>query len=258
MFYRVDYMLAVLFVGFLVGVLLSKAFERVAPYRLAQGYYVAVAALLVLRTGLFACTILMSQQSVWAKMSGGVGDLINLIFGALFGVAVRRKDARELLTTPLLLRALCMGLAFTFATNGAAKAFSMTSMTEFFTQSGYSVSFLKFIMIAEIFGALGLLLPWAVLPSLLGLAVDMFGAVLTHIHNGDPLNDSTGAIGMLIRLAIVGVLWALNRRTQALPHSIRNSILSVGAVALACLLIALGGGAVVRHVSAAAAFHTSH
>jgi hypothetical protein len=84
-------------------------------------------------------------------------------------------------------------------------------------------------MIAEIFGALGLLLPWAVLPSLHGLSVDMFGAVLTHIHNGDPLNDSTGAIGMLIRLAIVGALWALSRRTRALPHGIRNSILGVGA-----------------------------
>ena len=39
-----------------------------------------------------------------------------------------------------------MGLAFTFALNGAGKALSMTSMTEFFTQSGYSVSFLKFII----------------------------------------------------------------------------------------------------------------
>jgi uncharacterized membrane protein YphA (DoxX/SURF4 family) len=191
-------------------------------------------------------------------MSGIVGDLINLLFGALFGVAVRRKDARGLLTTPLFLRALCMGLAFTFALSGAGKALSMTSMTEFFTQSGYSVSFLKFIMIAEIFGALGLLLPWAVLPSLLGLSVDMFGAVLTHIHNGDPLNDSTGAIGMLIRLAIVGVLWALSRRTRALRHGIPNSILGVGAAALVSLLIALGGGAVVRHVSAAAVSHISH
>ncbi len=52
-------------------------------------------------------------------------------------------------------------------------------MTEFFTQSGYSVTFLRFIVIAEIFGGIGLLLPWAFIPALAGLTIDMFGAVLT-------------------------------------------------------------------------------
>jgi hypothetical protein len=67
---------------------------------------------------------------------------------------------------------------------------------------------------AEIFGAIGLLLPWSLVPALIGLTVDMFGAVLTHIHNGDALNGSTGAIGLLIRLIAVGVLWTLRPATE--------------------------------------------
>jgi hypothetical protein len=254
MFYRVDYMLAVLLAGFLVGVLLRKAFKSTASPRLAHGYYVAVATLLLIRTGVFACSMLLSGQPIWGTIGGIVGDLISLLLGALFGLAFRRKDARAFLTHPSILAALSMGIAFTFALAGVGKAFSMTPMTEFFTQSGYSVSFLKFIVIAEIFGAIGLLLPWALLPSLLGLTVDMFDAVLTHIHNGDPLNDSTGAIGMLIRLTVVGILWMLSRRTAS---SIRNSTMTVGAVALICLLAAFGGSAAVRHGSAAATSHTS-
>jgi uncharacterized membrane protein YphA (DoxX/SURF4 family) len=254
MFYRVDYMVAVLLVGFLAGVLSNKAFESAAASRLGQGYYLVTAILLLLRAGIFACSMLLSHQSFWSALSGVVGDMIGLLFGFLFGLAARRKDARTLLTSQPIVRALCLGLAFTFALAGIGKAFSMTPMTDFFTQSGYAASFLKFIIIAEIFGAIGLLLPWAVLPSLLGLSVDMFGAVLTHIHNGDPINDNTGAIGMLIRLAVVGLLWELSRRT---PKSLPHSILRVGIVALVCLVIAMAGGSAMRHVAVAATSHSS-
>jgi uncharacterized membrane protein YphA (DoxX/SURF4 family) len=140
-------------------------------------------------------------------------------------------------------------LAFTFALAGIGKAFSFVPMTEFFVQSGYSVAFLKFIVIAEIFGGIGLLLPWAVLPALIGLAVDMFGAVLTHIHNGDPLNDSTGAIGMLIRLMAVGVLFALRQRNGGAQPTVRSSVLRITAATITCLLIAVGGSVAARHLS---------
>jgi hypothetical protein len=63
MFYRVDYAFAVLLAGFLMGVLCSKATEKIAPSRLAWGYYVVVAALLVLRTGALVCTTLTSHAS---------------------------------------------------------------------------------------------------------------------------------------------------------------------------------------------------
>jgi uncharacterized membrane protein YphA (DoxX/SURF4 family) len=255
MFYRVDYVVAVLLAGFLAGILSSKAFERVTTPRLGQGYYVVTAVLLLVRAGLFTCIMLRSQESFWTTSSGIAGDAGGLLFGFLLGVAARRKDARTLLTNPSVVGALCLGCAVTFTLAGVGKAFSMAPMTDFFTQSGYSVTFLRFIVIAEIFGAVGLLLPWAVLPALLGLSVDMFGAVLTHIHNGDPLNDSTGAIGLLIRLTVIGALWELGRRpTKSVPRS----ILRVGAVALVCLAVAQAGSSMMRHLPAASPAQGSH
>ena len=263
MFYRVDYTLAVLLVGFLIGMLFGKATENIAVSSLARRYYVVIAALLVLRTFIFAYTMLMAPQGLLTTVGGIIGDLSGLLFGVLFGLAARRKDTSELLTSPSIFGALCMGLAFSFALAGIGKAFSMAPMTEFFTQSGYSVTFLKFIVIAETLAGIGLLLPWAVLPTLIGLTIDMFGAVLTHIHNGDPLNDSTGAIGALIRLFAIGVLWALSRRNGTSSPTVRNSILSVSAVVVVCLLSAIGGSMVMRHLGAAVTHlstrtHTNH
>jgi uncharacterized membrane protein YphA (DoxX/SURF4 family) len=251
MFYRLDYSMAVLLGGLLAGVVLGRPSAKMVTSRLARRYYVVMAVLLVVRTGASVGTMLLSHASLWKTASGLLGDLSGFLFGALFGLAVRRKDARELLTSSFVVSAMCMTLAFTFALNGIGKALSVAAMTEFFAQSGYSSAFLKFIMIAEVFGGIGLLLPWAVAPALIGLTIDMFGAVLTHIHNGDPLNDSTGAIGMLIRLIAVGVLWELRQRdggALSMP-TVRNSVLRVTAGAMACLLIAVGGSVAVRHLS---------
>jgi uncharacterized membrane protein YphA (DoxX/SURF4 family) len=142
-----------------------------------------------------------------------------------------------------------MTLAFTFVLAGLGKAFSMNPMTEFFTQSGYSATFLKFITMAEVFGAIGLLLPWAFLPALIGLAIDMFGAIITHIHNGDSLNDSSGAIGILIRLTAIGIIWKLGLRDKGPEHPVRQSILSVCAIGIICLSIAIVGSVAVRHLT---------
>lgn len=250
MFYRVDYMLAVLAIGFLAGLLFAGQTAGIPSSRLAKGYYIAVAILLGLRTVAFTGSMLTVGHGWWATAGGLIGDILGLLFGALFGLALRRKDGREFLLDSKILAALCMGLAFTFALAGVGKAFSMTPMTEFFTQSGYSVPFLKFIVIAEIFGGLGLLLPWAFLPALVGLTVDMFGAVLTHVHNGDPLNDSSGAIGMLIRMAAVAVLWATRSRVERPSLNFRTSMLRVGVTGIVCLLVALSGSVAMRHSTA--------
>lgn len=247
MFYRVDYLLAVLFAGFFAGVLFSKRAADVAASRLARGYYVAIAILLVLRTSAFACTMLTPQLRFANAAGGFLGDFGSFLFGGVFGLASRRNDAREFLEEPSILSALRMALAFTFSLAGIGKAFSMAPMTEFFTQSGYSLTFLKFIIIGEIFGAVGLLLPWALLPALMGLAVDMFGAVLTHIHNGDPLNDSTGAIGALIRIGAIGLLWALRPNAEQSRRTVGRSLWATGGLAAACLLIAYGGSVAMRH-----------
>lgn len=252
MFSRLDYALAVLFVGFLAGLLLNRLLRTKGASQLARNYYVFVATLLVLRTAAFVSSALMNQPNLWRYVGGGLGDVLGLLFGALFGVAALRPDARAFLTDDSILWALRMVLAFTFAVAAIAKAFSVASMQQFFGQSGYSLTFLKFIICAEVFGALGMLLQWAVIPALIGLSVDMFGAVVTHIHNGDPVNDSTGAILLLVRLAAVGTLWALLPRRSAQSPRLRRTIISVAAVAVCCLLMAVSGSVVIRSLSGSA------
>lgn len=253
MFYRVDYMLAVLFAGLIAGWLFGKRTVRLKADHLGFGYYVATAVLLSVRAAAFTGWMVLPQQSVWKNVSGVTADLTGFLFGALFGLALRRTNPRDFLVDKSVVDALRLTIAFTFILAGIGKAFSMGPMTEFFTQSGYSIAFLKFIVIAEILGSIGLLLPWAVVPALIGLSVDMFGAVVTHVHNGDPLNDSTGAIALLIRLAALGVLWMLRpEHSQQREATLRGSVLRVSAVFGVCLLIAAGGSMAMRHARVAA------
>ena len=249
MFYRVDYLVAVLVAGFAVGALFSKATANIAAARLGRAYYAIIAALLVLRTIGFAWSLIAPHRCTNAAMAL-VGDLLGVLFGAVFGLATRRRDSRDLLSERSILEAFYLGIAFTFAMAGIGKAFSMGAMTDFFTQSGYSIGFLKFIVIAEIFGGLGLLLPWARIPAWFGLTVDMFGAVLTHIHNGDPLNDSTGAIGMLIRLGVVAVLFELQRHQAERPLRVSRAILRAALATTLCLCMAFAGATAMRQRSA--------
>lgn len=248
MFYRVDYMLAVLFAGFIAGWLFGKRTVRLQAGQLGFGYYVATAVILSLRAAAFTGFMVLPQQSIWKNVSGVTADLTGFLFGALFGLALSRTHPREFLVDKSVVDALRMMIAFTFILAGIGKAFSMGPMTEFFTQSGYSIAFLKFIVIAEIVGSIGLLLPWAVVPALIGFSIDMLGAVITHVHNGDPLNDSTGAIGLLIRLAALGVLWMLRpKHNQQREATLSGSVLRVSAIFGVCLLIAAGGSMAMRH-----------
>lgn len=247
MFYRVDYLLAVQAGGLLAGFLLGGRTAELRSARLARTYYATVAALMVLRACAFTAGLLATNYQPWGYVSGAIGDVSAFIFGMLFGLAARRDDSRSLLTDDVVLEAMRIVLAFTFIFAALGKALTMSGMGEFFAQSGYSLAFLKFIILAEALGALGLLLPWAILPAMLGLSVDMFGAVLTHIHNGDPLNDSTGAIGLLIRLMALGILWALRPQGGRSRRTVRESVMAVAAATLACVLIAGSGSAVIRH-----------
>jgi hypothetical protein len=245
-FYRVDYVLAVLLAGFLAGALFNKAAQKISASRLARAYYIAVVVLLILRAVTFT-GLMVTAHPGWNTVGKPIGDLGGLLFGALFGLAVRRRDARQFLVDPDILAALTLTIGFTFVMAALGKAFSMTPMTEFFAQSGYSIAFLKFIVIAEAFGGLGLLLPWAFVPAVSGLTIDMFGAVLTHIHNGDPLNDSSGAIGLLIRLAVLAILWTMRPHEPKPARSLRASIARVATIGVVCLLIAFGGASQLRH-----------
>ena len=252
MFYRVDYLLAVMFVGLLAGLAFSRISSRFPAQQVARSYFFIVLALIGLRIVCFMGSAANPQLAFWNIAGGAISDLGSLLFGALFGLAARRADhsadRTALLLEPAVFSALSISTASGFALAAIGKAFSMDWMIGFFHQSGYSTAFLKCIMITEVFAALAMLIPATVLPAVFALAVDMFGAVYTHIHNGDPLNDSTGAIGSLIHLAIIAALWMMQRRAQReTPRRIPFFALAAGGVL--CLLIAVAGGILMRHLA---------
>ena len=246
MIYRVDYVVAVMLVGLIAGALLSRPTSRVDSARLARGYYIAIAVVLAIRAVVFVLGIVRANEAIWNALGNGIGDAGNFLFGAIFGIAALHPDRRKTLCDPAVYAALCLAAGFGFVMSGYVKAFYMQGMTQFFTQSGYSVSFLKFIMTAEVLGGVGLLIPWTVLPAMAGLSVDMFGAIYTHVHNGDPLNDSTGAIAVLIRFAGIVALWAWRPRPNDRPGSVRLRFIKAGVAGLFCLAAAVGGGTLMR------------
>lgn len=173
--------------------------------------------------------------------------------GAIFGIAVRRSKRRDILCHPAVFAALSLSVGVGFVMAGYMKAFDMQGMTQCFTQSGYPPSFLKFTMTAEVFGGISLLIPWTVIPAITGPSVDMFGAIYTHVHNGDSTNDSTGAISALIRLAVIAVLRVLRPRRGESVASKRRRLASVVVVAASCAAAAMGGGTLMRLTVQAAA-----
>src|SRR5579863_1574769 len=142
MFYRVDYAIGVIVLGFIAGLAVGGKTNRISSSILARRCYIAIAVLVALRAAMFVFSMLSSGTKLWSTGSAVAGDLISLTLGLVFGLAIRRSDARDFLTDGSVIDALCMSLAFTFAMAALGKAFSLGPMTEFFTQSGYSVTFL--------------------------------------------------------------------------------------------------------------------
>lgn len=245
MFYRVDYTLAVLLAGFLIGLAAARRVAHFPVEVVARAYFRIVLVLLGLRLICLFGYVMQPQASAWNMALGTTLDIFTLFFAALFGLALRR-GRRALLTEDAVFSALIVATAFFFAMTGVGKAFSMDWMTNFFHQSGYSVAFLKSVMIVEVFAALALLVPTTTLPAILVLAVDMFGAIYTHVHNGDPLNDSTDAVRELIQLAAIAILWTMRRRArQDASHYVPWLALATGGAL--CLVIAIAGGILMRH-----------
>jgi uncharacterized membrane protein YphA (DoxX/SURF4 family) len=249
MFYRVDYLLAVNLAGLIAGALLSLRTIRIEPARLARVYFGIVAVFLACRSMIFICTVAFTNASFLNPIVGVMGDVGGFLFGAMLGIAARRLDRRKILCDPSFYSALCLSSGVSFVIAGMSKTFYMQGMVEFFTQSGYSTPFLKFIIVAEVLGGMGLLIPWTVLPAITGLSVDMFGAIYTHIHNGDSIDDSTGAISALIRFGAIAALWAWRPRPNDSKDSARRRLAAVGVCIALCISAAVSGGMMVRHLS---------
>jgi uncharacterized membrane protein YphA (DoxX/SURF4 family) len=249
MLFRVDYLLALIVAGAIAGALAADFFANIETSRLARAYYVLIAVRVTLGITLFVLTYVLPVPGPWSSLSKLFGDGTNFLLGALFGLVLRRSKPPEILLEPQVYSALCLSAGYSILIAGVGKAFSMQAMTDFFTQSGYSISFLKFIMVAEIIGGAALLIPWATLPAAIGISVDMMGAVITHVHNGDPLNDSTGAIAMLFRLAAIAVVWSLRPRSADPPRPIHGRLATVTICAALCLVAAIAGSSAMRHAT---------
>jgi uncharacterized membrane protein YphA (DoxX/SURF4 family) len=249
LFYRVDYQLALLFAGLLTGLFCGRRVSHTGPAQVARVYHIAVVVLLVVRVVALVGSIVQSNQPAWILIIKVQSDMSAVLFGALFGVALRRANRLELLREPAILSALCLAAGFGFMQSGYTSAVYMQIKSDFFIQCGYSVTFLKFIMTIEVLGGMALLVPWAVPLAAAGLSVDMFGAIATHIHNGDPINDSTGAISQLIRLGAIAVIWALRPTPQLPARSMRKRFIAIAVVALLCVVSAAGGSHLMRRSS---------
>jgi hypothetical protein len=248
MFYRVDYTVALLLAGAILTVISGRRLAAIDGARVARGYLVATAAVVLLRVVLFVARYPLGATWPPDLVRQLVGDLGIVLAGVVYGLAVLervRGSAAAVLRAPELRFALCLSVGVGFVVGGMGSAAYIDFMREFFTHSGYSHSFLYFIMAIEVLGGVALVLPWRwlVLAAVAGLAIDMFGAIYTHVHNGDPLDDSTSAIGALLRLAPLAVLTVGGRRARVV----------VGIGAVVCAALAVGGGVLVRRDPVSAA-----
>jgi hypothetical protein len=111
-----------------------------------------------------------------------------------------------------------LALLFLFA--GGAKL-SMDS-AELTAQAHMSATFLKFIAVCEVLGAIGLIVPWltGIRPSLtplaaMGLIVIMIGAVVTTFVQGLPA--STAILPFVTGVLLAVVAYGRSRATTAYP-----------------------------------------
>jgi hypothetical protein len=104
------------------------------------------------------------------------------------------------------LRGLCAFTALGYLGFEAGKLGHDAEMREFWTGSGYPIWTMYAVMAAEVLGSIGLLVPRTRLFAAGGLSLLMFGAIGTHLKNGDPFSDSLDAVWMLVLLGTIAVL----------------------------------------------------
>jgi putative oxidoreductase len=196
----------------ILGGMLSIAIKP--KTKLAYGVamaYVILALLLSINVWIFYFSGIKNTavlHSLSSVMSWG-GMLGHIVSGFLVvTIATGRNRSKKIINATLWGISVLMGNSFILATAG--KAQHLNEMISFFTISGYATWFLYFIMSAEAFGGLGILLHFKLRTGPLaaaGLAIIMLGAVYTHWHNKDPFSDSYAAVGQFINLLLMLILY---------------------------------------------------
>lgn len=238
MFFRFWFLLALILVGATAAALLSRRLERIEADRLARYYLVAVALLMGVRMAAYVAANVFGIRDL-RPPSTGPFDPTNLLIGGLYGIALlhaRRGGFDAFLRRPEVLLALRVATGVAFVLAGLSNVFRPNA-ADFFIQMGYTETFHRFIMTAEVLGGVALLLPWRwlTLIAVAGLMIDMFGALYTLAQVGQPFEAA--ALAMLFRLAPLAAL-SLDRRWTAF---------SIGTVA--CAIIAVAGSVMLRHPS---------
>jgi uncharacterized membrane protein YphA (DoxX/SURF4 family) len=139
-------------------------------------------------------------------------------------VQIASDATRSFVTSPYLLRGLCLSVAMSFLCTEIGKVAHDADMRQFFVQSGYPAWFLYFIIVAETIGAVGLLVRKTMLPTALALSLIMTGAILTHLRNHDPFSDSLEALHLLMLLTCIVLIRQLRSRIQPRTSSVTGDV----------------------------------
>jgi putative oxidoreductase len=213
-------MQVLVFIGLIMlGGLLSLIIKPKAElvYSLAMGY-VALGLLISVDVWIFYFAGIKNTAvlgSLSFMMSWG-GMLGHLLLGYLIGnITMNNNRLKEITGATLWGISILTANSFLVATVG--KSMNIPIMISFFKQSGYAIWFLYFIMSAEAFGGLGILLHFKLKTGPLaaaGLAIIMLGAVYTHWHNKDPFSDSYAAVGQFVNLSLLLILYYFKQRAN--------------------------------------------
>src|SRR5215469_3841187 len=155
----------------------------------------------------------------WMVIGTGLSSTLMIIVALAVGTkSPINKAACSFITSPFVLRGLCLSVSVSFICTEIGKIAHDAEMRQFFLQSGYAVWFLYFIIVAETLGATCLLFSRTMLAAGFALTLIMIGAISTHLHNRDPFSDSLEALHLLILLACIVLIRLLGERARARPH----------------------------------------
>jgi DoxX-like family len=147
-----------------------------------------------------------------------LGYCLGYLLAGLFSKAAQGDKGSSYTYSLYLVRGLSIQVGIIFIVSTIGKFQSMEYMRQFFHTSGYSNSFLYFIMTAEC--GFGLLLLFNLnfylkLAAIIMLFSIMVGAVVTHARNGDPLSDSGNAILLGVTILIMAAIYGWRYRQKS-------------------------------------------
>lgn len=215
---------------FLFLLSLGVLFNRVIKLKPKQIYalvwcYLIAGLLVNISFGIILLPV--AKPALLIKLSSlilGVGSILGyLLLGWVFAYSILdnkehvppvANDFFDRISRFVLLSASLI-TGFIFVLEGYSKTVNKQNIM-FFMQSGYSHSFLNFIMVCEILGGIGLIFHARLKTgpfSSIGLLIIMIGAVVTHINNRDSYLDSFPAVVQFITLLLILFLYRKQARS---------------------------------------------